>query len=47
MDLGISANVAPLLEEVKQFIDNKVLPVEVERRDHHQPVGGALFFLGE
>lgn len=30
MDLGISANVAPLLEEVKQFIDSKVLPVEVE-----------------
>ncbi|MFK7976896.1 MAG: acyl-CoA dehydrogenase family protein [Halioglobus sp.] len=28
MDLGISANVAPLLEEVKQFIDNEVRPVE-------------------
>lgn len=30
MDLGISANVAPLLEEVKQFIDNEVRPVEVQ-----------------
>ncbi len=30
MDLGISSNVKPLLEEVKQFIDNEVLPVEAE-----------------
>jgi acyl-CoA dehydrogenase len=30
MDLGISANVAPLLAEVKSFIDNEVLPVEHE-----------------
>lgn len=30
MDLGISANVAPLLEEVKQFIENEVIPVEAE-----------------
>lgn len=30
MDLGISSNVKPLLEEVKQFIDTEVLPVEGE-----------------
>jgi acyl-CoA dehydrogenase len=30
MDLGISANVAPLLEEVRRFIDEEVLPVEHE-----------------
>ena len=30
MDLGISANVAPLLDEVKRFIDDEVLPVEHE-----------------
>ena len=30
MDLGISANVAPLLEEVKRFIEEQVLPVEHE-----------------
>jgi len=30
MDLGISANVAPLLDEVKHFIDNEVAPVERE-----------------
>ena len=30
MDLGISTNVAPLLEEVKAFIDNEVLPVEMD-----------------
>lgn len=30
MDLGISANVAPLLEEVKQFIENEIAPVEHE-----------------
>ena len=30
MDLGISANVAPLLDEVKRFIDDEVLPVEYE-----------------
>jgi len=30
MDLGISANVAPLLEEVKRFIEDQVLPVEHE-----------------
>ena len=28
MDLGISANVAPLLAEVKQFIEGEILPVE-------------------
>lgn len=28
MDLGISANVAPLLEEVRQFIDNEISPIE-------------------
>ncbi len=30
MDLGISANVAPILEEVKRFIDDEILPVEHE-----------------
>jgi acyl-CoA dehydrogenase len=30
MDLGISANVAPILEEVRQFIRDEVLPVEAE-----------------
>ena len=30
MDLGISANVAPLLEEVRQFIKDEVIPVEAE-----------------
>lgn len=30
MDLGISANVAPLLEEVKQFIESEIYPVEAE-----------------
>ena len=30
MDLGISANVAPLLAEVKQFIENEIQPVEHE-----------------
>jgi len=30
MDLGISANVAPLLAEVKKFIEDEVLPVEHE-----------------
>ena len=30
MDLGISANVAPLLQEVKRFIDEEVRPVENE-----------------
>jgi acyl-CoA dehydrogenase len=30
MDLGISANVAPLLDEVKHFIDNEVAPLERE-----------------
>lgn len=30
MDLGISAKVAPLLAEVKAFIDNEVLPLEPE-----------------
>jgi acyl-CoA dehydrogenase len=30
MDLGVSANVAPLLEEVTQFIDNEVVPLERE-----------------
>lgn len=33
MDLGISANVAPLLEEVRQFIDNEVMPIEQEYYD--------------
>ena len=28
MDLGISANVAPILEEVKQFIDSEIRPLE-------------------
>ena len=30
MDLGISARVAPILAEVKQFIDEQILPVEGE-----------------
>ncbi|MFT4518337.1 MAG: acyl-CoA dehydrogenase [Halioglobus sp.] len=30
MDLGLSANVAPLLAEVKQFIDTEIRPVELE-----------------
>jgi acyl-CoA dehydrogenase len=30
MDLGISANVAPLLAEVKQFIEDEIHPVEPE-----------------
>jgi len=30
MDLGISANVAPLLDEVKHFIDDEVAPLERE-----------------
>jgi acyl-CoA dehydrogenase len=30
MDLGISANVAPLLEEVRRFIKDEVLPVEAD-----------------
>ena len=30
MDLGISANVAPLLAEVKRFIEDDILPVEHE-----------------
>ena len=30
MDLGISDRVAPLLAEVKDFIDNEVLPIEQE-----------------
>ncbi|MCB1703874.1 MAG: acyl-CoA dehydrogenase family protein [Halioglobus sp.] len=30
MDLGISANVAPLLKEVKQFIETEIHPVEHE-----------------
>ena len=30
MDLGISSNVKPLLEEVKQFIETEVMPVEHE-----------------
>ncbi|MCX2977757.1 acyl-CoA dehydrogenase family protein [Candidatus Marimicrobium litorale] len=30
MDLGVSANVAPLLAEVKQFIDEEIRPVEAE-----------------
>lgn len=30
MDLGVSANVAPLLEDVKQFIENEVVPLERE-----------------
>ena len=30
MDLGISSNVKPLLEEVKQFIDTEIMPVEHE-----------------
>ena len=30
MDLGVSANVAPLLAEVKQFIDKEIRPVEAE-----------------
>ena len=30
MDLGISARVAPLLAEIKAFIENEVLPLEEE-----------------
>ena len=30
MDLGISANVAPLLEEVKSFMTNEIAPLEGE-----------------
>jgi acyl-CoA dehydrogenase len=30
VDLGISANVAPLLDEVKQFIEGEVMPLEHE-----------------
>jgi acyl-CoA dehydrogenase len=30
MDLGISTNVAPLLAEVKQFIEQEILPVEYD-----------------
>lgn len=30
MDLGVSANVAPLLAEVKQFIDEEIRPVEAD-----------------
>lgn len=30
MDIGISTNVAPLLEEVRQFINDEILPVEPE-----------------
>lgn len=30
MDLGISSNVKPLLEEVKQFIENEIMPIEGE-----------------
>jgi len=30
MDLGISDNVRPLLEEVKNFIDNEIMPLEGE-----------------
>ena len=33
MDLGISDRVAPLLNEVKEFIDREVLPVEKEFHD--------------
>ena len=36
MDLGISANVAPLLAEVKQFIEEKILPVE---HDYYADIG--------
>ena len=32
MDLGISSNVAPLLEAVKAFMEEKILPVEHEYR---------------
>ena len=30
MDLGISDNVRPLLEEVKNFIDQEIMPLEGE-----------------
>ena len=30
MDLGISARVAPLLAEVRAFVENEVLPLEEE-----------------
>ena len=30
MDLGISANVAPILESVRSFINTEVIPLEAE-----------------
>ena len=30
MDLGISSNVAPLLDDVKGFIESEILPVEMD-----------------
>ena len=30
MDLGVSAKLVPLLEEVRSFIEKEILPVEVE-----------------
>ena len=30
MDLGISARLRPILDEVKRFIDNEILPLEHE-----------------
>jgi acyl-CoA dehydrogenase len=30
MDLGVSAKLVPLLEEVRGFIEKEILPVEVE-----------------
>ena len=33
MDLGISKNVAPLLADVKAFIDNEVMPLEQKYLD--------------
>ena len=36
MDLGISARVEPILEEVKDFIDTEILPLEME---YHREVG--------
>ena len=30
MDLGVSAKLVPLLEEVRCFIEKEILPVEVE-----------------
>ena len=35
MDLGISDKVAPILAEVKHFIDTEILPLEYE---YHQEV---------